>query len=191
MKARREICPLLAFIIFPMEFKIDNAYFVKDITLDVIATKPAVYRWWFDVIPSKIIQGGVDTNRIMSQTINNKTWYALYVGKASNARRRLRNHLPHNSQQTFRTSTLRRTLRALLCNPNLPEEECALLINNFMNEHAYLEWGYYLTDKEAKHYESLYISNGYYPLNNSENIDSLKIWTRQMTMLRKQWNEAK
>lgn len=174
-----------------MEFKIENAYFVKDICLDVIDTKPAVYRWWFDVIPEKVIQGGVDISLIRTKTVKGVKLYALYVGKAANAKNRLRNHLPHSSRQTFRTSTLRRTLRALLCKPSQSDEECSNIVNQFMTNHAYLEWSYYASDEEAKHYESAYISNGYYPLNNSENIDSLKIWTRQMTILRKQWSEIK
>ena len=40
-----------------------------------------------------------------------------------------------------------------------------------MTDHAYLEWGYYTSDEEAKQHESMYITNGYYPLNNSENIE--------------------
>jgi hypothetical protein len=174
-----------------MEFKIDRGCFVRDISLDIIDAKPAVYRWWFDVIPEIVLQGGVNVSLIQSMTVKGVKLYALYVGKAANAQNRLRNHLPHSSRQTFRTSTLRRTLRALLCKPSQSDEECSNIVNQFMTNHAYLEWSYYASDEEAKHYESAYISNGYYPLNNSENIDSLKIWTRQMTILRKQWSEIK
>ena len=163
------------------------ATFVKHIRTDVIDTKPAVYRWWFDVIPEKVIQGEIDISLIQTKTINSIKLYALYVGKAANAKNRLRNHLPRNSHQTFRTSTLRRTLRALLCNPSQSDEECANIVNQFMTDHAYLEWGYYTSNEEAKQYESMYITNGYYPLNNSENIESLKPWTHRMTQLRNKW----
>lgn len=170
-----------------MEFKVDNGYFVQDICTDVIDPKPAVYRWWFDVIPEKVIQGGVDVSLIQTKTINGIKLFALYVGKAAKAKNRLRNHLPRSSHQTFRTSTLRRTLRALLCNPSQSDEECSNLVNRFMTEHAYLEWGYYTSNEEAKQYESMYITSGYYPLNNSENIASLKLWTHQLTKLRSEW----
>ena len=170
-----------------MDFKVEKAFFVKKIIMDVIDTKPAVYRWWFDVIPEKVIQGGVDVSLIQTRTINGIKLYALYVGKAANAKNRLRNHLPRSSRQTFRTSTLRRTLRALLCNPSQSDEDCANIVNQFMTDHAYLEWGYYTSDEEAKQHESMYITNGYYPLNNSENIPSLKPWTYQLTQLRNKW----
>lgn len=170
-----------------MDFKVEKAFFVKDISMDVIDTKPAVYRWWFDVIPEKVILGGVDINQIQTMTIDGIKLYALYVGKAANAKNRLRNHLPRSSRQTFRTSTLRRTLRALICEPSQSDEKCANIVNQFMTDHAYLEWGYYSSNEEAKRYESMYIPNGYYPLNNSENIDPLKPWTHQLTQLRNKW----
>ena len=170
-----------------MEFKIDRGCFVRDISLDIIDAKPAVYRWWFDVIPEIVLQGGVNVSLIQTRTINGIKLYALYVGKAANAKNRLRNHLPRSSRQTFRTSTLRRTLRALLCNPSQSDEECTNIVNQFMTDHAYLEWGYYTSDEEAKQHESMYITNGYYPLNNSENIPSLKPWTYQLTQLRNKW----
>lgn len=170
-----------------MDFKVDKAFFVKEISMDEIGAKPAVYRWWFDVIPEKVIQGGVDVSLIKTKSKKGIKLYALYVGKAANAKTRLRNHLPRSSSQTFRTSTLRRTLRALLCNPSQSDEQCAILVNQFMIDHAYLEWGYYSSNEEAKRYESLYITHGYYPLNNSENIESLKPWTHRMTQLRNQW----
>lgn len=170
-----------------MKFKVDKAFFVKDISMDVIDAKPAVYRWWFDVIPEKVIQSGVDVSLIQTRTINGIKLYALYVGKAANAKNRLRNHLPRSSRQTFRTSTLRRTLRALLCNQSQSDEECANVVNQFMTDHAYLEWGYYSSNEEAKNCESGYITSGYYPLNNSENILSLKPWTHQLTQLRNRW----
>ena len=133
-----------------MEFKIDRGCFVRDISLDIIDAKPAVYRWWFDVIPEIVLQGGVNVSLIQSMTVKGVKLYALYVGKAANARNRLRNHLPRSSRQTFRTSTLRRTLRALLCNPSQSDEECTNIVNQFMTDHAYLEWGYYTSDEEAK-----------------------------------------
>lgn len=170
-----------------INFKVDEHCFVRDIILEEIDAKPAVYRWWFDVIPEKVTQGGVNTNLIQTMTIDGRKLYALYVGKAANAHTRLHNHLPRSSRQTFRTSTLRRTLRALLCNPPQSDEECTNIVNQFMTDHAYLEWGYYASNDEAKRNESIYIINGYYPLNNSENVSSLKPWTRQMTMLRNQW----
>jgi hypothetical protein len=170
-----------------MEFKIDRGCFVRDISLDIIDAKPAVYRWWFDVIPEIVLQGGVNVSLIQSMTVKGVKLYALYVGKAANAKNRLRNHLPRSSRQTFRTSTLRRTLRALLCNQSQSDEECSNIVNQFMTDHAYLEWGYYASDEEAKRYESMYITNGYYPLNNSENIESLKPWTHRMTQLRNKW----
>ena len=120
-----------------MEFKIDRGCFVRDISLDIIDAKPAVYRWWFDVIPEIVLQGGVNVSLIQSMTVKGVKLYALYVGKAANAKNRLRNHLPRSSRQTFRTSTLRRTLRALLCKPSQSDVDCANIVNQFMIDHAY------------------------------------------------------
>ncbi len=170
-----------------MKFKVEKAFWVKDISMDVIDAKPAVYRWWFDVIPEKVLRGGVDVSQIQTMPIDGIKLYALYVGKAANAKNRLRNHLPRSSRQTFRTSTLRRTLRALLCKPSQTDVDCANIVNQFMMDHAYLEWGYYSSNEEAKRYESMYIPGGYYPLNNSENIPPLKPWTYQLTQLRNKW----
>lgn len=166
-------------------------FFVRDITRSDVEKRPAVYRWWFNEISlskENVKDGLIDKGQILTAIVDKDIYYALYVGKAKSAYKRLFCHLPgeNGNRIGFRTSTLRRTLRALLCKPNQSPVECAHIVDEYMRKHAILEWRYFDTESEAKCFETKCIEQGYYILNNSEN-DKLSTWTSNLTELRKMW----
>jgi len=165
-------------------FGADQQWYVHEIDRSQIEKRPAVYRWWFDKIPKLVASNeNVAVAQIHTTTIDGAIYYALYVGKATSAHKRIYCHLPNEKRIGFKTSTLRRTLRSLLCSPTQTLQECAQIVDSFMKEHAVLEWKYFDKESDAKDFETQCITKEYYPLNNSENV-KLSEWTRQLTELR-------
>lgn len=143
---------------------------------------PILYRWWFPEgsEPVEILRN-YKAEDLLSQTltttIGNTKYYALYIGKGINGRRRLKNHL--NPRK--RTSTLRRTLSGLL---NTDDES---KISKVLQE-CYYEWCEMACSKdELSDREEQAIKDGYYPLNLSENDKISKEW-RQFLQQRRSAN---
>ena len=144
---------------------------------------PILYRWWFvdDPDNSKIVDiirrySQIELSKCMSMTQNGKTYYALYFGKGINGRRRIKNHM----RPPMRTSTLRRTIAALL---ETTDEE---RITHELQQ-CYYEWWECDCNKETlEDNERKWIKEGYYPLNLKENNKISKEWKNYLQTKRKE-----
>ena len=140
-------------------------------------TGPIIYRWWFHKEDSKVMNvlcehsgdvlfENIDKNLPEHVGVASGTYYALYLGKGVNGRRRLKNHLSPRK----RTSTLRRTIAALL-NTNDEDDITAALLT------CYYEWCELDCNKEdLERIEKGLIKDGYYPLNLKDNPNISKQW---------------
>ena len=136
---------------------------------------PILYRWWFGE-KSKVMKTITDfakkdqeladfLRNVERYKENNTTYYALYLGKGVNGRRRLKNHLsPHK-----RSSTLRRTIGALLNTENENDITKELQL-------CFYDWCEMLCKEELSDREEQAIKDGYYPLNLSENEHISATW---------------
>ena len=144
---------------------------------------PILYCWWFpmdpdivnNIVNSIANQPEIQMSKIARMKKGHTEYYALYLGKGANGRRRLGNHLRSNK----RYSTLRRTIAALLGDSN---EE---FITKQLAQ-CYYEWcelpGYdkkQLADSEKKE-----ITHGYFPLNVMENTKVDSNWLRRLKEMR-------
>jgi hypothetical protein len=103
------------------------------------------------------------------------TYYALYLGKGVNGRRRLKNHLSPRK----RISTLRRTIAALLHTNN--EDKITSVLST-----CYYEWCELDCDKkDLENIEKEQIEKGYYPLNLKDNPNISKQWKEVIQHKRK------
>lgn len=129
-------------------------------------TGPILYKWWFHE-DSKIMKvlrtygDYIQFERIEKKIIDDTcgTYYALYLGKGINGKRRLKSHLSKHK----RTSTLRRTISALL--QTIDENE----ITNSLST-CYYEWCELDCDNVClENIEKEEIEKGYFPLNLKDN----------------------
>ena len=132
---------------------------------------PILYRWWFPEgsDPVETLRAYEAENLLsgtLTTTIGETKYYALYLGKGFNGRRRLKNHICPRK----RTSTLRRTLSGLL-NTEDESKICKVL------QKCYYEW-YEMscTKDDLSSKEETAINEGYYPLNLKENNNISKEW---------------
>ena len=117
------------------------------------------------------------TNRSLSKEEIKKGVYryAMYVGKGANGKRRFKNHI----SSRIRTSTLRRTIAALLETNN--EDAITTVLKN-----CYYEWWEIECDKKTlAEEEKNKINEGYYPLNLKENNKVCTKWKKILQEQRK------
>ncbi len=140
---------------------------------------PILYRWWFPEgsEPVNILRAYEAEDLLsgtLTKTIGAIRYYALYLGKGINGRRRLKNHI----SQRKRTSTLRRTLSGLL---NTDDEG---KISSVLQQ-CYYEWCEMSCSKEELGIqEETAINSGFYPLNLSENHKISTMWREFLTYQR-------
>lgn len=146
------------------------------------SNKPIIYRWWFVENSSvvKIIRRNLcdkEFQKISKEEIDKEVYrYAMYVGKGANGKRRFKNHMsPH-----IRTSTLRRTIAALLETNN--EDAITEVLKQCYYEWWELECNKTLADEERKK-----INEGYYPLNLKENNQVCTKWKNFLQEQRKKY----
>lgn len=148
-------------------------------------TGPIIYRWWFhkDSEVMNVLRehaGDVQFEMIDMDLpehvgVTSGTYYALYLGKGVNGRRRLKNHLSPRK----RTSTLRRTIGALL-NTNAEKEITDALST------CYYEWCELdCNKKELETIEKGLIKDGYFPLNLKDNPNIGDCWKEVIQKKRK------
>lgn len=140
---------------------------------------PILYRWWFPK-NSKVVAVLFDyvqshkedvvmkqmLSRIIPERFGNTEYYCLYLGKGINGRRRFKNHISPRK----RTSTLRRTISALL----QTDDEKA--ISDVLMQ-CYYEWKELSCDNgELENQEVAAIADGNYPLNLKENEKISSTW---------------
>ena len=162
---------------------------IKDRSLEV-EKRPGVYRWWFPKAEAeKLLEKFTTPMQKEDRTLQEWehggiTYQALYFGMSSNLRRRIRWHI----RGPFKSSTLRRTLRALkfpFKNDENPEDVVNQLIDTCL-----WEWEYTKDTKEAKDREEKELSQDLYayPLNISENKTMTSEWITELKNLRKNRN---
>lgn len=141
------------------------------LTTDLPHKVPILYRWWFPEgsEPVRILRAYEAEDLLsgtLTTTIGKNKYFALYLGKGINGRRRFKNHISPRK----RTSTLRRTLSGLL---NTDDES---IISDVLQQ-CYYEWcELSCTKDELSEQEEKAIKEGYYPLNLSENDKISKEW---------------
>jgi len=143
----------------------------NNLTTDLPHKVPILYRWWFPenselVKKLRAYEAEDLLSGTLTTTISETKYYALYLGKGINGRRRLKNHISPRK----RTSTLRRTLSGLLNTDD--EKEISKIL-----QLCYYEWCEMECSKdELSKREETAINEGYYPLNLSENYNISKEW---------------
>ena len=151
---------------------------------------PGVYRWWFPKAEAQKLLANFKTpmqkeGRILQEcSIGGNTYQALYFGMSSNLRRRIRWHI----RGPFKSSTLRRTLRAVMASDT--DGKSAEKAVNQLIDTCLWEWEYTKDTKEAKDREEKELSQSSYayPLNISENKTMTSEWITELRNLRKNRN---
>lgn len=152
---------------------------------------PGVYRWWFPKAEAeKLLEKFTTTMQKEDRTLQEWehggiTYQALYFGMSSDMSRRIRWHI----RGPFKSSTLRRTLRALKSpfkNDENPEDVVNQLIDTCL-----WEWEYTKDTNEAKVREEKELSQDLYayPLNISENNTVPREWIAELRRLRTEFNQ--
>lgn len=164
----------------------DKIHLVKDLmakTVELPPRAPILYRWWFrdgSEIVKKVCEhlNEIEVQKIKTEKLGGKTYYALYFGKGINGRRRIKNHIGSRK----RISTLRRTIAALLETDNEKD------ITEHLQQ-CYYEWWEYDCDKKTLEGKELSMINDddyYYPLNLKDNNKISEEWKNYLQNKRKQ-----
>ena len=160
---------------------------ITDVIDNVISphTGPIIYRWWFyeDSEIMNVLRehaGVVQFEKIKRKfpednAVASGTYYALYLGKGVNGRRRLKNHLSPRK----RTSTLRRTIAALLHTND--EDKITSVLSTCYYEWCELD----CNKKELETIEKGLIKDGYFPLNLKDNPNIGDCWKEVIQKKRK------
>ena len=147
---------------------------------------PGVYCWWFPKQDAEKILSQfskrhlIPDNSIQIRQIQGETYCALYFGISSDMSRRIRWHICG----PFKSSTLRRTLRAIMA-PNTDEKNAETIVNRLI-DNCYWEWQY--TDStiqaEKKEPDELAQKKFAYPLNISKNNTVPSEWIAELKQMR-------
>ena len=161
---------------------------------ELISEEHFLYRWWFPAespivkyLEAYLAQHPEDIDmryvysRLKRKMIGETTYFALYLGKSTNGRKRFGQH----TRGTIKQSTLRETLRAILeLNGNPCKEEG---ISNVLND-CYYEWMEFLEEDHEliDSFEMMAIAIGYYPLNFDGNNSISESWKTAIIHKRKE-----
>lgn len=145
-----------------------------------VEVRPGVYRWWFSIEQAQrlleLFSVAINADGIMKRVIEGDEYWALYFGISSDLRKRIRWHV----NGPFKSSTLRRTLRALLQPAPADEDK---MVNDFLDQ-CFWEWDYTDSVEEAEGVEKAELSREthWYPLNIKENRSPLlpANWTNEL-----------
>lgn len=157
----------------------------------VVEKRPGVYRWWFPKAQAENLLSHfkskmwLDGRKLQERTIQGAPYRALYFGISSDMSRRIRWHI----RGPFRSSTLRRTLRAILA-PNADDKSAEAIVNQLIDS-CYWEWGYTDTAEMAEQLETEELAQKKfaYPLNISENNTVPREWIAELRRLRTEFNQ--
>ncbi len=152
-------------------------------TLEV-EKKPGVYCWWFpEEAAEKILSlfrnsQLVQAMLLQRREIQGEGFVALYFGISNNMNRRIRWHI----NGPFKSSTLRRTLRAIIA-PDADEAIAEMIVNHLI-DNCYWEWEYTETTKlaELRELAELNHPDHCYPLNIKDNHSPLipEVWIAEL-----------
>ena len=151
-----------------------------------VEKRPGVYRWWFPKTKAEELlahfknQNSLKGKILQERTINGKQYVALYFGISNDMHRRIRWHI----RGPFRSSTLRRTLRAILT-PITDDDKAASIVNQWLDS-CYWEWDYTDTAEKAEQVETAELAQQKfaYPLNISKNETMPAAWIAELKNLR-------
>ena len=151
-----------------------------------VESHPGVYRWWFPEEKAdellKLFKNHIllKDKKLQKRKINGKMYVALYFGISNDMCRRIRWHI----RGPFRSSTLRRTLRAILA-PNVNDDTAASIVNQWLDK-CYWEWDYTDTVERAGQLETAELAQQEfaYPLNISKNETMPAAWVAELKNLR-------
>ncbi len=152
-----------------------------------VEKRPGVYRWWFPKTKAEELlahfknQNSLKGKILQERKINGKQYVALYFGISNDMSRRIRWHI----RGPFKSSTLRRTLRAILT-PNTTDDDTAASIVNQWLDKCYWEWDYTDTVESAEQLETAELAQQEfaYPLNISKNETMPAAWIAELKELR-------
>lgn len=158
---------------------------IKDRSLEV-EKRPGVYRWWFPKAEAeKLLEKFTTPMQKEDRTLqewkhSGITYQALYFGMSSDMSRRIRWHI----RGPFKSSTLRRTLRAIIASD--ADDKTAEAIVNKLIDSCFWEWEYTETvDRaECRETEELTQHKFAYPLNISKNNTVPPEWIAELKQLR-------
>lgn len=158
---------------------------IKDRSLEV-EKRPGVYRWWFPKAEAeKLLEKFTTPMQKEDRTLQEWehggiTYQALYFGMSSDMSRRIRWHI----RGPFKSSTLRRTLRAIIA-PDADDKTAEAIVNKLIDS-CFWEWEYTETvDRaECRETEELAQHKFAYPLNISKNNTVPPEWIAELKQLR-------
>ena len=162
----------------------------------VIKKYPGIYRLWIehDAYSEWKNTQTPSTDKLLQQTINDKVYYAIYIGISKNLNDRIiQNHI--NGKHTYYNvsrgflSTLRQSLSSIL-EKDMTQSES--YINTYLDAHCYFEWFYTSSHTTAKLLEiSLLskLSDHCYPLNIEDNQNLGDDWIKELKSLRRKYKK--
>lgn len=179
-------------------YPVPELYDGKNIKTELLRPVPFLYRWWFveGSKPMQLLEKYINENpgdvdmlhvkaHLKSICLNDKTYYALYLGKSINGRNRFSQHIRGNVD----LSTLRKTICAVLL--LMQEDASEENISNVLSE-CYYEWVELEHDKElVDSFEMLAISLGNYPYNIDGNSAVSPQWKQQFISARQAMDKAR
>lgn len=162
---------------------------IEQNSLTCIDSKPGVYRWWFpEDLVKQIFE--VLSNlklpqhfKLQEMKIDRIVYVALYFGMSGDLGKRIRQHV----KGPFSSSTLRRTLRAILAHDVRNGKRASEIVNDCINK-CYWQWDTTVNEEAAKKIEKgeLCQQNFAYPLNIQGNHTVLPTdWLTNLKRLRK------
>lgn len=151
-----------------------------------VGKRPGVYRWWFpkdkagELLAHFKSQNSLKGKILQERKINGEQYVALYFGISNDMSRRIRWHI----RGPFKSSTLRRTLRAILA-PDANDDKAAAIVNQWIDS-CYWEWDYTSTAELAEQQETAELAQQHYayPLNISKNETMPSAWIAELKKLR-------
>ena len=151
-----------------------------------VEKRPGVYRWWFPKSEAKKLLANfknrtlIDDRKLQERSIQGAPYLALYFGISNDMSRRIRWHI----RGPFKSSTLRRTLRAIIA-PDADDKTAEAIVNKLIDS-CFWEWEYTETvDRaECRETEELAQHKFAYPLNISKNNTVPPEWIAELKQLR-------
>ncbi len=151
-----------------------------------VEKRPGVYRWWFPKAEAKKLLANfknrtlIDDRKLQERSIQGAPYLALYFGISNDMSRRIRWHI----RGPFKSSTLRRTLRAIIA-PDADDKTAEAIVNKLIDS-CFWEWEYTETvDRaECRETEELAQHKFAYPLNISKNNTVPPEWIAELKQLR-------
>lgn len=170
-------------------FAVPDLYNGNRLKTDILSEEYFLYRWWFPsdspivaYLKDYITKHPEDIDmkymysRLKKKKIGDIIYYALYFGKSTNGRQRIKQHI----KGSMKNSTLRRTIYAILRQmPN--ESHSEKHISELLNQ-CYYEWIELPNDHELMGpFETIAIAMGGYPLNIEGNHLVSTAWIQCIT----------